>query len=186
MQFEFSTLFFGGVAGLSLASAAAAAAQCFLLQKRIRILEAQGPSGDPEFAADQNALASRVSSMQSSIAVLQSGLAELGDNVVNLNARSENARSAAAAAASTDPIFADTPRSGDGDRRKTRFQTEIGSVAPINLNRRGQMMRMHRRGESIPAIASALGISQGEVKLTVRMQEFYSDSPDKENSHDRL
>lgn len=183
MQYDFSTVLIGSVAGLSLASAVAAAAQCFKLTKRIRGIQAEGIAGDPEFIADGRALAARVSSMQGSITVLQSGMAELSETVANLPSRTENNRTAAAAAGvAADPIF-DSPRSNES--RKPRAQADL-NAAPINLNRRGQMMRMHRRGESIPAIASALGISQGEVKLTVRMQELYSDIPEKENSHDRL
>jgi DNA-binding NarL/FixJ family response regulator len=41
--------------------------------------------------------------------------------------------------------------------------------AAVNLSRRGQVLRLHRRGSSIPEIASALKLSQGEVKLIIRV-----------------
>ncbi len=49
-------------------------------------------------------------------------------------------------------------------------------TAPANVNRRGQIMRLHRSGESISSIASALGVSQGEVKLMVKVQELLSEN----------
>jgi DNA-binding NarL/FixJ family response regulator len=45
-----------------------------------------------------------------------------------------------------------------------------------NPNARAQVMRLHRSGESISSIASALGISQGEVKLMVKVQELLSEN----------
>ena len=50
------------------------------------------------------------------------------------------------------------------------------SAAPANINRRGQIMRLHRSGESISSIASALGVSHGEVKLMVKVQELLSEN----------
>ena len=179
MQFDPTILILGGTAALSMASAAAAGVQCFGLKKRVRVLEAQAGGADGELLEDQQALASRVSSMQSSIVVLQSGIAELQESMANLGSRPEPARH------DVDKIFGDSSR-GSNKGRRTKFQTEMGPVAPINLNQRGQMMRMHRRGDSVSAIASALGISQGEVKLTVRMQELHSDFSETEKSQDRL
>jgi len=57
---------------------------------------------------------------------------------------------------------------------------EAGS---FNLNRRGQILRLHRRGESVAEIASALKISSGEVKLVLKVQELSSGAAkDFENS----
>jgi hypothetical protein len=39
----------------------------------------------------------------------------------------------------------------------------------INLNKRGQALRMHRRGENTETIASALSLPQGEVELLVKV-----------------
>ena len=60
------------------------------------------------------------------------------------------------------------------------------AATPANANRRGQVMRLHRSGESISSIASALGISQGEVKLMVKVQELLSDNGSVERSSDFL
>src|SRR5581483_7121538 len=45
-------------------------------------------------------------------------------------------------------------------------------AAPMNLNRRGQVLRLHRRGDSSVHIASTLGLSQGEVKLIIKVHEL--------------
>jgi len=42
----------------------------------------------------------------------------------------------------------------------------------VNLNRRGQVLRLYRRGDSVTHIASALGLSTGEVALIVKVQEM--------------
>jgi len=42
----------------------------------------------------------------------------------------------------------------------------------VNLNRRGQVLRLYRRGDSVAHIASALGLSTGEVALIVKVQEM--------------
>lgn len=47
--------------------------------------------------------------------------------------------------------------------------------APVNLNRRSQVMHLHRSGESTASIASAFGVSQGEIELMVKVQELLSD-----------
>jgi DNA-binding NarL/FixJ family response regulator len=72
-------------------------------------------------------------------------------------------------------------------RRNVQFDTPAAQAsAPINPNRRGQIMRLHRSGESISAIASALGVSQGEVKLMVKVQELLSENGGGERSSDFL
>lgn len=45
-------------------------------------------------------------------------------------------------------------------------------TAAVNLNRRGQVLRLHRRGESPDDIASALSLSQGEVKLIIKVHQL--------------
>jgi hypothetical protein len=42
----------------------------------------------------------------------------------------------------------------------------------VNLNRRGQVLRLYRRGDSVAHIASTLGLSTGEVALIVKVQEM--------------
>jgi hypothetical protein len=44
--------------------------------------------------------------------------------------------------------------------------------AAVNLNRRGQILRLHRRGKSVPEIASALHVSQGEIELLVKVHDI--------------
>jgi Sec-independent protein translocase protein TatA len=54
--------------------------------------------------------------------------------------------------------------------------------ASVNLNRRGQVLRLYRRGESANEIASSLGVSQGEVKLIIRMHEMSRSGSNTEKS----
>ncbi len=54
--------------------------------------------------------------------------------------------------------------------------------ASLHLTHRGQVLRMHRRGESSSEIASALGLSPGEVKLIVKVHELTRPDPDTEKS----
>lgn len=44
--------------------------------------------------------------------------------------------------------------------------------AGINLSKRAQVLRLHRRGESVPTIAAALGIPQKEVELLLKVQRL--------------
>lgn len=62
----------------------------------------------------------------------------------------------------------------------------MSAAAPAGPNRRSQVMRLHRSGESVASIASALGISQGEVKLMVKVQELLADNGSVERSSDFL
>lgn len=43
---------------------------------------------------------------------------------------------------------------------------------PINLNRRGQVLRLLHRGDQAAEIASTLGISQGEVLLMLKVHQL--------------
>jgi len=58
------------------------------------------------------------------------------------------------------------------ERRKAIMIEGFAEPASVNLNRRGQVLRLSRRGDSAGQIASALGLSQGEVKLTLRVHEM--------------
>jgi hypothetical protein len=42
----------------------------------------------------------------------------------------------------------------------------------VHLNRRGQVLKLHRRGHNVSQIASDLNISQGEVRLTLKLNEL--------------
>ena len=43
---------------------------------------------------------------------------------------------------------------------------------PINLNKRGQILRMRRRGERLETIAGALSIPRNEVELLIKVQDL--------------
>ncbi len=58
---------------------------------------------------------------------------------------------------------------------QSRDQTEwVSQVKSINLNRRGQVLRLHRRGDSVSEIASALRLRAGEVSLMIKVHELVS------------
>jgi hypothetical protein len=42
----------------------------------------------------------------------------------------------------------------------------------LNLSRRSQALRMHRRGESAEQIASALGVSRQEIQLLLKVHQI--------------
>jgi hypothetical protein len=47
----------------------------------------------------------------------------------------------------------------------------------LNLNRRGQVLRLHGKGRTSAEIASDLQISQGEVELLVKLHDWPTDAP---------
>jgi len=47
----------------------------------------------------------------------------------------------------------------------------------VNLNREGQVLRLHRRGTSISDIATALKLPAGEVRLIVKVYELSRSFP---------
>lgn len=57
-------------------------------------------------------------------------------------------------------------------RRSPLSDWAAAEPAAVNLNRRGQVLRLHRRGDTVAHIASALGLSLGEVALIVKVQEM--------------
>ena len=52
---------------------------------------------------------------------------------------------------------------------KAGFVNRIPDGAGINMNRQGQVLRLHRRGESVAGIASALRLAAGEIALTLKV-----------------
>jgi hypothetical protein len=52
----------------------------------------------------------------------------------------------------------------------------------LNLNKRSQALERHRRGETPPEIATALGLPQNEVELLVKVQRIVLSSMDKPSS----
>lgn len=66
----------------------------------------------------------------------------------------------------------------DGADRGRKDHAEWASQAQsLNLNRRGQVLRLHRRGESAAEIASSLRMGQGEVKLIIKVYEISRAAP---------
>jgi len=47
-----------------------------------------------------------------------------------------------------------------------------GTGLPLNLNRRGQILRLSRKGRSVAEIASDLNIAQGEVELLLKVYDL--------------
>ena len=63
------------------------------------------------------------------------------------------------------------------EQNKEQHADWISQGESLQLSRRGQVLRLHRRGESIPDISSALRVGQGEVKLMVKVYELCRDLP---------
>ena len=57
----------------------------------------------------------------------------------------------------------------------------ISQAESLHLNRRGQVLRLHKRGDSVPEIASALRVGQGEVKLIIKVFEL-TRNPEPDNN----
>ncbi len=53
----------------------------------------------------------------------------------------------------------------------TDVEERPGAVGPgLNLTRRAQALRMHRRGESVQTIAAALSAPRNEIELLLKLQ----------------
>jgi hypothetical protein len=48
----------------------------------------------------------------------------------------------------------------------------VPEVTGVNLNRRGQVLRLRRRGRTVEEIAATLQLSRGEVELMVKVHEL--------------
>jgi hypothetical protein len=57
-----------------------------------------------------------------------------------------------------------------------------GETSPIQLNRRGQILRLAGKGRSIAEIAVDLGVSQGEVELLLKVHEMGESFPAKKET----
>jgi hypothetical protein len=51
-------------------------------------------------------------------------------------------------------------------------QFSVIAGASMNLNKRGEALRLHRRGESAEHIAAALQVPRGEVNLLLKVQRL--------------
>ena len=65
-------------------------------------------------------------------------------------------------------------RLAEVESRKPITIPEPTSPAFVGASRRGQVLRLHRSGESAVNIAETLGVSQGEVDLTLKLQQLFS------------
>ncbi len=63
-------------------------------------------------------------------------------------------------------------RLDSADRTRKDHAEWVSQAQSLNLNRRGQVLRLHRRGESAAEIASSLRMGQGEVKLMIKVYEL--------------
>jgi hypothetical protein len=52
---------------------------------------------------------------------------------------------------------------------------------PLNLNRRGQILRLSRKGKSVAEIAQDLNVAQGEVELLLKVHDLSQKTPRQEN-----
>lgn len=48
---------------------------------------------------------------------------------------------------------------------------------PVNLNRRGQILRLSRKGKSVAEIAHDLNVAQGEVELLLKVHDLSQNIP---------
>ncbi len=68
-------------------------------------------------------------------------------------------------------------RLDNADRTRKDHAEWVSQAQSLNLNRRGQVLRLHRRGESAAEIASSLRMGQGEVRLMIKVYEISRDAP---------
>jgi len=52
----------------------------------------------------------------------------------------------------------------------------LTTVQGLNLTIRAKALRMHRRGETVPSIAAALGVQQEEVGLLLKMDRLLDEA----------
>ena len=69
-------------------------------------------------------------------------------------------------------------RLADSENRRQQDTEWLAQAESLNLNRRGQVLRLHRRGEAPSSIASALRLSPGEVKLIIKVFELGRENSD--------
>ena len=62
------------------------------------------------------------------------------------------------------------------ENRKPVIVPEPSSPGFVGTSRRGQVLRLARSGETPVHIAETLGVSQGEVNLTLKLQDLFSPS----------
>jgi DNA invertase Pin-like site-specific DNA recombinase len=66
------------------------------------------------------------------------------------------------------------------ERDETARPSPVAAAGqPLNLNKRGQVLRMRRRGENPETIAGALGIPRHEVDLLLKVHQMALESVEK-------
>ncbi len=68
-------------------------------------------------------------------------------------------------------------RLDSADRTRKDHAEWVSQAQSLNLNRRGQVLRLHKRGESAAEIASSLRMGHGEVKLMIKVYEISRGAP---------
>lgn len=63
------------------------------------------------------------------------------------------------------------------EESRAAYMDRASEMNGINVNSHGQVLRLHRRGESIAAICSALQLPAGEVGLIVKVYEMTKTYP---------
>jgi hypothetical protein len=58
------------------------------------------------------------------------------------------------------------------DQSRKEHSDWLSQAESLNLNRRGQVLRLHHRGDSVSDIASALRMRKGEVQLMIKVYEL--------------
>lgn len=62
----------------------------------------------------------------------------------------------------------------------------ISEAESLNLNHRGQVIRLHRRGDSVADIASALRMGQAEVLLMTKIYDLAQEFPKREDEQKQI
>ena len=62
------------------------------------------------------------------------------------------------------------------DQSRQEHAEWLSQAEGLNLNRRGQVLRLHRRGDSASDIASALRMGKVEVQLMIKVYELSRDN----------
>ncbi len=72
------------------------------------------------------------------------------------------------------------------EKTKSLYTDWISETGSVHLNQEGQVLRLYRRGTSIPEIATVLRLPAGEVRLIVKVHELSRSFPMAEKSNEDL
>jgi hypothetical protein len=75
-------------------------------------------------------------------------------------------------------------RLGELDEKLVPPAAGISLPDSVHLNRRGQILKLHRAGHSAPQIASSLRVSQGEVQLTLKLHTLFGRKREEKSAAD--